>query len=361
MRNKGRRVLNQSMRQSAAQSLEMKNSIIWEVVSTGRYCNCKILGSTRDVRAYYPESWASKPFWVQRGMPALIRFPSGYHSRTEIFSEGQIIPGPYAGVDQWPESTVPINLITSGCALLQVPNVEQMSMLVKTGTVRIGADTVVIDAMTMNSTYTLGIGGNLGKTAAIMPIEASPTSIGDYRYDLLQVNTAAVVSVVKGTTFRTAASLTSAESGNVAIGSVLLHYGMTEIENMDIDRTWSYENKQFLDATWTDKNLAWDEISSTITIEVLDSYGNPVNKEGYGWYITLELTAGTGSLESTAGTSTSMVSGYTGKNSNSINFIYHREQATDNVSPIMKAQLEENFVINKSIYFTLYSSAGTVM
>jgi hypothetical protein len=351
------------MDQVAGNALEMKNSIIWDVVSTGRYCNCKILGSTVNVRAYYPESWAKTPYWVQRGQPALIRFPTGFHSRIEIFTEGQIIPSPASTLYQFPESTTPINLITSGCELLQIPNVEQMAVLVKTGKVRIGGDTVDLEAIPANDTnnYYCGMGGACGEVHQVCTITAAPSCVGDYRYDILQVGTDAVVDVLTGTTFRTADVKSSAESGHVVLADVLLHYGMTEIENMDINRTWSYEEHYHLDATWTDRFLDWDELSSTITIEVLDSYGNPINKAGYGWYITLELTAGTGSLESTDGTSTSIVFGYTGKNKNSIDFIYHREQATDNVSPILKAQLEENFIVNRSIYLTLYSSAGTVM
>jgi len=363
MRSKNRRILNESMRYSAAQSLEMKNSIIWEVVSTGRFCNCKILGSTLDIRAYYPESWATKPFWVHRGMPALIRFPLGQHSRPELFSEGQIIPGAYSGGDIWPETTTPVDLIIEGCELVQIPNAEQMAVLVQTGDVRIGGDSIPLEAIPCNDTnnYRCGMGGYCGLVHQVVTISAAPAAVGDYRYDVLQSDTNGVISVLEGTTFRTALTKETVDTAHVAIADVLLHYGMAEIENMDINRSWSYEQHYAIHTTWSDKNLAWDEIVSTITVEVLDSFGNPINKPGYGWYITCEITTGTGSLESTDGASTSLVSGYTGKNQNDVDFIYHRNQSTDDKSPTLKVTLHENFAVNKNIYIALFSSSGSVM
>jgi hypothetical protein len=111
-----------------------------------------------------------------------------------------------------------------------------------------------------------------------------------------------------------------------------------------------------------DPDLAWNELSTTITVQVLDQYGNGIGQGGNGWYITLEFAAGNGTISSVEeGSSTSKIGMHAGPNQSQATFTYTRDQLATDESPIFEAVLEINYALYGYGKIILRDAAGDPM
>jgi hypothetical protein len=143
---------------------------------------------------------------------------------------------------------------------------------------------------------------------------------------------------------------------------ILVSGGAMEITGADIGREHQAPVPATITVTPADADLAWSELSTTITVQVLDQYGNPIGQGGNGWYITLEFAAGNGTIFSAEeGSSMSKVGLHTGANQAQGTFTYTRDQSATDVSPVFEAVLEINYALYGFGKIILRDAAGDLM
>jgi hypothetical protein len=113
-----------------------------------------------------------------------------------------------------------------------------------------------------------------------------------------------------------------------------------------------------------DDILAWTELTTDITVSVLDQYGLPVTRAvSGGWYIVMTFIHGNGTISSVEeGSSVTSIGQHTGEGNNSAVFTYTRDQLDPgDITPTFTVQLETNFPLATRAKITLLDSAGDVM
>ena len=155
---------------------------------------------------------------------------------------------------------------------------------------------------------TMSIAG-LGSIAALVNCGTPPAVAGTYRYDLLSIDTAGDITVTAGTA-ATVPVMPTTPVSSVKLNHVLRYYGQTSIIQSDIGKTWLAPALATIDATIADDELAWGELSTTITITCRDQYGQLFtgNKT-----VSVEFLSGNGTIDPLlkSGTSSSFVFTYT--------------------------------------------------
>ena len=174
---------------------------------------------------------------------------------------------------------------------------------VKGGTYRISGELYT-------KTETLSYPG-IGSIAALVNCGEPPATSGYYRYDLLSIDTAGIITVTAGTEATTPV-MPATPDGEVKLDHVLRYYGQTNIIQADIGKTWTTPQIVSLTATVADDELSWAETSTTIKIYCYDQYGmiytgsrtvtaaittgngtlTPASKSGSGTYFTFTYTRG---------------------------------------------------------------------
>jgi len=176
------------------------------------------------------------------------------------------------------------------------------------------------------------------------------------------VGTDGVIDYVPGTA---AANPTkpALPGSHVRIGMyILVSGGATEITGADIGREYQAPSPGSVTVTPADADLSWSELSTTITVSVLDQYGNPIGLGGNGWYITLEFAAGNGTISSAEeGSSTAKIGLHTGANQSQGTFTYTRNQLATDESPVFEAVLEINYALYGFGKIILRDAAGDLM
>ena len=135
---------------------------------------------------------------------------------------------------------------------------------VKNGTYRISG---VIYTLPVTMSYE-----GLGDIAALVNCAASPAVAGTYRYDLLSVDTTGAITVTAGAE-ATVPIMPTTPAGEVKLNHVLRYYGQTSIIQSDIGKIWLSPALATVEAVIADDQLAWAEMSTTITITCRDQYG----------------------------------------------------------------------------------------
>ena len=332
------------MKNVAEQSLELQNGIIWSINATAHNCGVKLLGSTDIINVDFPPSWMVVPNWVQLGCPVQMAHRYGFRNTLEIIGPGHIIPAQTTGDNQpvLDPSVLP-DRVLSGCVVNELELIPQMAVMVQTGSVRIGGSTVVIDSIKMDTTvYKMDMGGKMNNVAAISTIAARPALPSYLRYDILSVGTDAVIDITKGASFKSSAStatISTLSQAHIELGRILLSAPATTttIHDSDINRVYTSAIPQRLDVSANDTDLSATQTTAAITVEVRDQYQNALIKQvGKGWQMELEITAGSGSVASTAGSSTASIKAYTGSSA-AYTFTYTR--TTADASPMFAAKL----------------------
>lgn len=371
----GKRFIKNNIESKIASHLETRDAILWDTLPAQRLCRVRIQGSSENITAYYPENWTATPFWLKPGNAVRISHVGGIRGRIEVIGHGRVVPAPVSG-GQFPtvatgedtplEADIAINGVAgvSSTFVTPCPNNNQMVVLVKTGTFRISGTTYTIlpIVMSASSVYKMGMGGILSNIAEAVALDSAP-SAPNFRYDIISVGTDLVVDYNKGTNFTTTPVYPTVAASHVELGRILVYGGMTEVTEADIGRTFSAPQASKVNISISDQDLAWAELTSTITVSIVDQYGNSITTGGYGWYITLEIIAGNGTLTSAEeGDSTTIIGGHTGSGSNSYTFTYTRDQLDPgDESPVLEAVLETNYAISYQDYIILRDASGDIM
>lgn len=135
---------------------------------------------------------------------------------------------------------------------------------VKSGTYRISG---VIYTLAVTMSY-----AGLGDIAALVNCSVAPTVAGTYRYDLLSVDSTGSITVTAGAE-ATVPVMPALPASSIKLDHVLRYYGQTSIVQSDIGKIWLAPALVTLTAVIADDELAWAELSTTITITCRDQYG----------------------------------------------------------------------------------------
>jgi hypothetical protein len=160
-----------------------------------------------------------------------------------------------------------------------------------------------------------------------------------YRYDLIVVGTDGVVQVVPGTPGATP-SAPAVPSDHVEIGRILVTHVSSTIVNTNINAFWTSRVVQSLSMAFSRDHLHWeDETSVTITLTVLDQYGEAITPAvaGYAHYdFTLSWLTGNGTIDATAAPDPVTKSG---GGASSATFAYTRDNSASDGSPIFEGSV----------------------
>jgi len=358
----GRRFLKNTLRSAAYARNDLRDAIVWEINSANRYARVKIQGTNELIVAYYPDAWGYTPDWLSEGRAVKIAHTCGTVGRIEIVGKGYYIPSPTSG-EMLPPVAMGADCVLSGCELRAIPNGARMALQVLTGTYRVSGTQYTLGAISMlyGDAYKMGDGGAMDTVAGVVSINAAP-SAGSFRYDLVCVGADGIIDYVPGTASTTPAKPVLPGS-HVQIGRfILVSGGATEITAGDIGREYQAPVPATVSVTPSDADLAWDELSTTITVQVLDQYGNGIGQSGNGWYITLEIAAGNGTISSAEeGSSTSKIGMHAGSNQSQATFTYTRGQLATDESPVFEAVLEINYALYGYGKIILRDAAGDPM
>jgi hypothetical protein len=120
-----------------------------------------------------------------------------------------------------------------------------------------------------------------------------------FRYDSIVAGVDGDAHVVKGTNFLTTDTIPdppAAPTSHVRLGWILIYPNMTSVSAADINRLVSDPVPTELRVAVADEELAWGELSTTITISVRDQYGNLIQIGGVGYCIEISWMRGNGTL-----------------------------------------------------------------
>ena len=358
----GKRFLKNTLRSAAFARNDLRDAIVWEINSAQRYARVKIQGTNELIVAYYPDAWGYTPDWLSEGRAVKIAHTCGTIGRIEIVGKGYYIPSPVSG-EMLPPVATGADCVLSGCELRANPNGARMAVQVLIGSYRISGTEYILGVISMlyGDAYKMGDGGAMETVAGVVPINAAP-SAGSFRYDLVCVGADGVVDYVPGTAAATPAK-PALPGSHVQIGRYILVSGVaTEITAGDIGREYQVPAPATVSVTPADADLAWDELSTTITVQVLDQYGNPIGQGGNGWYVTLEIAAGNGTISSSEeGSSTSKIGMHAGASQSQATFTYTRDQLSTDASPVFEAVLEINYALYGYGKIILRDAAGDPM
>lgn len=356
----GKKFLKNEMRKTVEEKTETRDGICWNVLSTDRIVQVKLQDSTELIYAQYPVAWKVTPTWLKPRAPIRLVHRTGLRNRIEVVGLGQVVPTPIAGGSTFPSLANPGDGVLSGCEVIGIPNESKMQAMIKTGEYQISGSTYSIAQISMESSfYAMGSGGKMGDVAGVVSITSA--AVGEYRQDLVVVGTDGVIDVVTGTTFSTAQVVPDVPSGHVELGRILVAGGVDEITGAEINKDWVAPQPAGLTITITDDDLSSTETETDITVGVTDQFGNDILKDGLGWYITMEFSDGNGSIESTAGISTSVIGSHTGATSNECVFTYTRGQTTADESPVLTVTLHADLAIESLAQVTLRNSSDEIM
>jgi hypothetical protein len=357
----GKRFIRNSMDRVSSAKQETRDGILWDVVPASKICHVKIQGSNTLIAAYYPENWEQTPTWLKPGNAVKIMHTGGVRGRIEVIGHGQLVPTPVSGT-QFPTVETAEGAIISGCGLLAAAT-PRMVVLVRTGTYRINGVLYGMPYITMadGTNYQLGDGGTIGGIAAAVPINAAPET-GYYRQDMLSVGINGVVDYTAGTPVTTAPVKPTLAADHLLLGYVFVPWGTTTIITVgNIGGEFVAPVPAMMTFTIADDDLAWAELSTNITVAVLDQYGNAINGTGVGWPLRLDIQSGNGTIAAGSETSLTSVRGYTGTG-NSYVFTYTRDQLDPgDSSPRLWVTLEIARSFGMGGFITLRDTTGDIM
>ncbi|MFH2011671.1 MAG: hypothetical protein ABIJ37_03050 [Pseudomonadota bacterium] len=142
--------------------------------------------------------------------------------------------------------------------------INPWAVAVKGGTYRIGGVIYTLDNVMSYE--------GLGEIAALIILGAPPTSAGQYRYDLLSIDDAGDITVTV-VAEATTPVMPSTPTGEVKLDHILRYYGQESIKQADIGKLYEAPRLSRLTNVVTDDELAWAELSTTITVKTYDQYG----------------------------------------------------------------------------------------
>lgn len=303
----GKKVIRNALRKATTQTREMRDATLWDVDTETKIARVKIRGSDELVYAHLPTNWDRVPGWAKPGNAVRLFATGGNRGRLEIASHGVVRPCGVPGGTALPTASTAADAIISGFGITAVGG---LSVSVASGSVRF--DGVVYPssafAITMAADSEVTMGGTgivMGESSTILTLATAPAA-GLARYDLIVVNSSLVVSVVQGTAAATPV-FPDTPAGSLLCGWVLVIGGTTELSYSFINTLFTTRRPTSLGMVITDSDLAWGENTTDITVTSYDQYGDVVSQTG-GFYITLTILYGDGTLDNKQGSTGSSVS-----------------------------------------------------
>jgi hypothetical protein len=296
MRLYGGRVIRKSMKRQLRDAQELRDAIVIDVNSASKYCRVKIQGSTKLVKAWYPENWESAPQYLKPGNAVRINLPGGNKSRIEVAGHGMLLPTTPTGGTITVTPGAPADTVITGANIV-ASNPASMSLVILNGTYRIDGITYALSGMMMDDSSIAmdrfdlmidNVGGSVTLAAA---------SAYSYRYDSIVAGVDGIAHVVKGADFTSTASPIpdppAAPADHVVLGFVLVPPNATKITQGYVGRYYTAPMGTMLSAVPADPVLSWGEMSTAITIGLSDQYGNWIaNPSGGGWKFTIAWKKG---------------------------------------------------------------------
>lgn len=367
MRFSNNKIIKSTVKKSIDYTIETKNAILWDHLPAQRICRVKIQGSDKYVIAYYPEGWHMVPYWLKPGAPVRIAHVGGIRGRIEVVGIGQTIPTTTGSA--LPEPDDDIDSIINGLNVTQIPNSPQMAVMVYVGEYRIDGVIYTLTPIKMSATsnYIFGMGGAMDQVAAVVDIDAAP-STGYFRYDLIVVGTDGIVDYVKGDVSDTSPEV---PEGHIQLAKILITSETTAIYNDNIGKLWTERvpTKLNIEYTGVGQEMDWGEIYSGIEVTVLDQYGGVLNRnpaDDKAWYMTLTFLSGNGQIKGDSRYASwseeeTFDEGAFYDEVSTCCFSYWRPNDGNDISPKLEIKLETNFALTEQVSFVLYDALGEIM
>jgi hypothetical protein len=290
MRLYGGRMIRNKLRQQVEAQREVRDAIVFSVDTTNRSCMVKIQGSDRQIEAHFQENWRAIPEYLKLGNAVRI-CQGGSKGRIEVVGHGFVIPIAVPGGTVTPPAPIPGDAILSGIRI-KAADPANMQVMVATGTYRIGGIIYTLGPIEMDridiemDRYDIEIDG----TADVLTFGAASSY---FRYDIIVIGADGDAHIVSGTQVSSDPVIPTAPAGHVIAGWVLIYPGMTVITQADIN--CSYTSPTFVEmrVSVADQDLAITELSTLISIAMLDQYGQAYS----GLYsLTITFLRGNGTL-----------------------------------------------------------------
>jgi hypothetical protein len=277
---------------------ELRDAVVFEVVPASRYCWVQIQGSNTRIKAFYPENWEATPQYLKPGNAVRISHPGGNKSRIEVVGHGLLLPTPVAGGSGPPGPATPADAVLAGCSIAPT-NPASMGAVVAPGTIRINDVIYTLTGMVMDRADLI-----MDRVDLIMDmvgdfVSFDAASATHFRYDSVVAGTDGDAHVVKGAEFLPTGTIPdppAAPANHVRVGWILIYPGMAAITAADINRFFLAPCPTELRVVVADQDLAWGEVSTTVTISMRDQYGNAIALGGAGYHITISWIQGNGTL-----------------------------------------------------------------
>lgn len=361
MRLYGKKFLGKKVQRQISDKKETRDAIVWDILSAQKVARVRIQGSSTNIIAHYPTSWETAPSWLKPGNIVRINFVGGNRQRVEVIGTGKLRPTPVDGSASTPTNATPEDSVLTGCQVLPIPLNNRMAVMVKTGTYRVSGTTYTLDAVAMGEgdEMIMGDGCVMGETAAIVDIDS--VAAGYYRIDYIVVGADGTVDYVKGTAATSDPVEPTLPADHVYLGKVFVYSGITAITANEINQSYAAPVISRLSTTYSDQSLAWAELTCTITVSVLDQYGNAYS--GGDINISCKMMAGNGTIAGTSGSTTSLDDPvYSYDSGSGAVFTYTRNQLTTDRSPVFQIKTEETpYSLMDVANIYLYDASGDKM
>lgn len=354
----GGRFLRNKTEKAISRKVESRDGQLYSIDPLTKTCQVKIQGTSTLITAYYPENWEATPAWLKPGNAVRFSHTGGNSGRVELVGHGALIPTPVAGDVGDP----PITLIDGVLAGLQLfttaSGYNWRTVLVQIGTYQISNLEYTRGPIKMKAApkYVMGHGGYMGEVAGAVDVSNGTAS---FQFDAVNIAADGVLDVQAGTA-ATPPLVPAVPSAHVRCGTVLLYNGITEIVSRDLNASYKPRIASSMSMVASDVNMTWAESTSTLTINVKDTYGAPIYEGRLGWLVRVEFLAGNGTLQfgSNPASATS-AEGYT--TTDEIQFTYTRGQTSGDSSPIIAATLINYGALQAFTNIMLQDESGNYM
>jgi len=356
-----KRFLRDRMRRELHNKVETRDAILWDVIPEQKLCRVKFQGSDNLVECKYPENIEQTPRWLKPGTSVKVNHRSGNKHSFEVISHGLFVPTPTINSETGlsnpagPTIAPGVDTVLIGCLVKALSDVQAMKVYVQTGTYRIGGIFYSLTPMLMtdDNIADMSMGVPFDITQGVYEINAAHATL--WRMDRLVTAADHVVDVLVGDNAVNEPDPPDVPSNHVSLGTVLIPPGFTAIDDTLINRTYEDPAASLINVSIADSDLTWTEETTSITLTLLDQYGNPL----LGTYVSVlcSITSGSGILS----TSNVAISTTTGQ----ATLTYTREdgyaESSGNIEngPIwLNFVLSNNSLISMIATITIYNELG---
>lgn len=313
------------------QKVESRDALVWDVLSGQSLARVKIQGSSQLITAHFPENWESTPSWLRPGNAVRISHTGGSRGRVELVGHGALVPSATIG----DSNDIPVSYTDVILSGLKLYPVNGMQVAVGTGLVRFDGVTQTIEAMPLTTSIDVRLGSTLTLNTFAQVLNVNAASSTLYRYDIIVIGSDLVFDYIAGTA-AAVPEMPATPADHLLCGYILVPPGLTAIDTVNLNSQFVQATPVSLTMIIADDDLAWAQLSTSVTVTVYDQYEHAIVPSGS---IKLSILNGNGTLQAPDGaTSTSEVE-YFPTGSSSV-FTYTRNgQDPGDQSPVLIATL----------------------